>query len=98
MRRTSDSKRVYEYGLMAYGLNAHYVGDQHVWITVCVALSRTSMPPPVPGGRGGGWERSKFDLLNFMKDMGIMDMGILGIAEKHLSEASHDVSKAPPGS
>ena len=34
----------------------------------------------------------------FMKDMEIMDMEILGIAEKHLSEASHDVSKAPPGS
>ena len=35
----------------------------------------------------------------FMGDMGIMDMGILGVAEKHLSEASHsDVSNAPPGS
>ena len=35
----------------------------------------------------------------FMKDMEIMDMEILGIAEKHLSEASHsDVSNAPPGS
>ena len=68
-----------------------YLGD--------LSLAQACLLPYLEAGgrRVGAIEIRLFKI--FMKDMEIMDMEILGIAEKHLSEASHsDVSRVPPGS